>query len=323
MTLEAVRPLKLSEMQEARRRIVGSIVRTPLVRLDLGSGFPDIRLKLENLQPTNSYKLRGAVNAVAMLDEAERKLGVWTISAGNAGQGVAYAARQAEVPCTVVAIETAPTAKIDRMRALGAKLVLVPYETAWRALGERSYPGVMGTFIHPFDDHNFIAGHSTMGLEILEDAPDTAVIIAAIGGGGLITGVASAAKALKPAIKIWGAEPETAAPAALSFSVGSAQVFKDWKASFVDGAGGQSLFPRMWERIKTVVDGSIVVSLQETQDAMRMMAEKARIVAEGAGSLSLAAALSGRAGDGTIVAVVSGGNIDLPKFCELIGRPSS
>ena len=322
MTLETVRPLKLAEMQEARRRIAGSILRTPLVRLDLGAGFPDIRLKLENLQPTNSYKLRGAVNAVAMLDEAARRLGVWTISAGNAGQGVAYAARQAGVPCSVVAIETAPAAKIDRMRALGAKLVLVPYETAWHALGERSYPGVSGTFIHPFDDHNFIAGHGTMGFEILEDAPDATAVIAAIGGGGLITGVASAMKALKPSIKVWGAEPETAAPAALSFSTGSAEVFKDWKASFVDGAGGQSLFPRMWERIRPVVDGSIVVSLQETRAAMRLMAENARIIAEGAGSLSLAAALTGKPGQGPIVAIVSGGNIDLPKFCELIARPA-
>jgi threonine dehydratase len=321
MTIEQVRRLSLAEIQEARRRIAGTILRTPLVPLDLGAGFPDIRLKLENLQPTNSYKLRGAVNAVAMLAEEERKLGVWTISAGNAGQGVAYAARQAGVPCTVVAIETAPAAKIERMRALGAKLVLVPYEVAWRALGERSYPGVTGTFVHPFDDHNFIAGHGTMGLEILEDAPDTTAVIAAIGGGGLIAGVASAVKALKPSIKVWGAEPETAAPAALSFSAGSAQVFREWKASFVDGAGGQSLFPRMWERIKPVVDGTIVVSLQETKDAMRLMAEKARIIAEGAGSLSLAAALTGKAGQGPIVAVVSGGNIDLPKFCDLVARP--
>lgn len=321
MTLEAVRPLKLTEVQDARRRIAGTVLRTPLVRLDLGPSFPDIRLKLENLQPTNSYKLRGAVNAVAMLGEAERKLGVWTISAGNAGQGVAYAARQAGLPCTVVAIETAPTAKIDRMRALGAKLVLVPYETAWRALGDRSYPGVTGTFVHPFDDHNFIAGHATMGVEILEDAPDATAVIAAIGGGGLITGVASAVKALKPSIKVWGAEPETAAPTAASFSAGTAQEFKEWKASFVDGAGGQSVFPRMWERMKPVIDGAIVVSLQETKDAMRMLAEKARIVAEGAGCLSLAAALTGKAGQGPIVAVVSGGNIDLPKFCDLIARP--
>jgi threonine dehydratase len=318
-TLETVRPLMLNEMQEARRRIAKSVVRTPLVRLDLGAGFPDIRLKLENLQATNSYKLRGAVNAVAMLSESERQLGVWTISAGNAGQGIAYAARQAGVPCTVVAIETAPESKLARMRALGATLIPVPYEAAWRALGDRAYPGVEGTFVHPFDDHNFIAGHSTMGFEILEDAPDTVAVIGAIGGGGLITGVASALKALKPEIKIWGAEPETAAPAALSFSMGSAQVFTDWKASFVDGAGGKSLFPRMWERLKPVVEGSIVVSLDETKAAMRLMAEKARVIAEGAGSLSLAAALTGKAGKGPIVAIVSGGNIDLPKFCDLIG----
>ena len=316
--LEPVRPIELPEIREARKRIAGTIVRTPLVRLELGPDFPDIRLKLENLQPINAYKLRGAANAVAMLSESERKLGVWTISAGNAGQGVAYAAKRAGVPSTVVVIESAPASKIERMRALGAKLIPVPYEVAWQALAERAHPGAEGTFVHPFDDHNFIAGHGTMGLEILEDAPDTAAIIASIGGGGLITGVASAIKALKPEIQIWGAEPETAAPAAFSFEKGSPQVFKDWKSSFVDGAGGQSVFPRMWERMKPLVDGFIVVSLDETRNAMRMMAEKARVISEGAGALPLAAALTGKAGNGPIVAIVSGGNIDLKKFCELI-----
>ena len=277
-----------------------------------------MRLKLENLQPISAYKLRGAANAVAMLSEAERRRGVWTISAGNAGQGVAYAARAAGVPCTVVAIETAPAAKLDRMRALGAKLVLVSYARAWQALEDRSYPGVEGTFVHPFDDHNFIAGHATMGLEILEDAPDTAAIIMAIGGGGLVTGVASAVKALKPQIKVWGAEPETAAPAARSFARGSAQEFPEWTATFVDGAGGKSVFPRMWERMQPVVDGIIVVSLDEVKRAMRLMAEKARVIAEGAGALALAGALTGKAGEGPVVAVVSGGNIDLAKFFELI-----
>lgn len=318
-TLETVRPIELSEIRDARKRIAGTIVRTPLIRLELGPDFPDIRLKLENLQPINAYKLRGAANAVAMLSESERKLGVWTISAGNAGQGVAYAARKAGVPSTVVAIESAPQAKLERMRALGAKLITVPYEVAWQALEARSYPGAEGTFVHPFDDDNFIAGHATMGLEILEDAPDAAAVIAAIGGGGLITGVGSAMKALKPEIRIWGTEPETAAPAALSFAKGSPQVFKDWEPSFVDGAGGQSVFPRMWERMKPLVDGYIVVSLDETRHAMRMMAEKARIIAEGAGALPLAAALTGKAGQGPIVAIVSGGNIDLKKFFELIG----
>jgi threonine dehydratase len=316
--LEPVRPIDLAAIREARQRIEKTIVRTPLVRLELGAGSPDVRLKLENLQPINAYKLRGAANAVALLSESERKHGVWTISAGNAGQGVAYAARQAGVPCAVVVIETAPESKMERMRALGAKLIPVPYDVAWKALEERSFPGAEGTFVHPFDDHNFIAGHGTMGLEILEDAPDTAAVIASIGGGGLITGVGSAIKALKPEIKVFGVEPETAAPAALSFKMGSPQVFKDWKASFVDGAGGQSMFPRMWERMKPLVDDYIVVTLKETKEAMRLMAEKMRIISEGAGALPVAAALTGKAGKGPVVAIVSGGNIDLDKFCELI-----
>jgi threonine dehydratase len=316
--LEDVRPVSLDEIRAARTRIGGTILRTPLIRLELGPEFPDIRLKLENLQPINAYKLRGAANAVAMLSSAERARGVWTISAGNAGQGVAYAARAAGVPCTVVGIETAPASKLERMRALGAKLVLVSYADAWRAMEQRSYPGVEGTFVHPFDDHNFIAGHGTMGLEIYEDAPETAAVIAGIGGGGLITGLASALKALNPAIKLWGAEPETAAPAARSFASGSAQPFPEWEASFVDGAGGRSVFPRMWERMHALVEGSIVVTLEQTRRAMRLMAEKSRVIAEGAGALSLAAALTGQAGRGPIVAIVSGGNVDLKKYCEIL-----
>src|SRR5207302_10433041 len=195
--------------------------------------------------------------------------------------------------------------KMERMRALGAKLLPVPYEIAWKALEERSFPGADGTFIHPFDDDNFIAGHGTMGLEILEDAPDTKAVIASIGGGGLITGVGSAIKALKPEIKVLGVEPETAAPAALSFKKGSPQVFTDFKQSFVDGAGGQSMVPRMWERMKPVVDDYIVASLDETKKAMRLMAEKVRIIYEGAGALPVAPALTGKADNGPIVAIVS------------------
>ncbi len=319
MQLPAVRPIDLTSIEAARARIAGTIVRTPLVRLELGAGYPDVRLKLENLQPINAYKLRGAANAVAALAPSERARGVWTISAGNAGQGVAYAARSAGVPCTVVAIETAPESKLERMRALGARLVLAPYEICWKALEDRAYPGVEGTFIHPFDDDNFIAGHATMGLEILEDAADTVAVIAAIGGGGLVTGVGSAVLALKPEIKVWGAEPSTAAPAAASFAAGSAQVFAGWTASFVDGAGGQSVFPRMWERMEPLLAGVIVVTLDEVRAAMRLMAEKTRIITEGAGALPLAAALTGKAGNGPIVAIVSGGNIDLAKFGQLIG----
>ena len=313
-----VRPIALAEVRAARARIAGTCVRTPLVKLELGPGAPDIRLKLENLQPINAYKLRGAANAVALLAPEERARGVWTISAGNAGQGVAFAARKAGVPCTVVAIERAPAAKLERMRALGARLVLVPYAVAWQTLEARAYPGVEGTFIHPFDDDAFIAGHATMALEILEDAPDTAAVIAAVGGGGLLVALGSVFKELRPEARVYGAEPETAAPLARSLAAGSPQSFPEWKASFVDGAGGQSVFPRMWERMKPLVDGSLVVTLEQTKQAMRLMAEKSRVIAEGAGALPLAAALPGKAGAGPIVAVVSGGNIDLSKFCEIL-----
>lgn len=313
-----VRPVTIEEIRAARERIRSVAVRTPLIRLLHGAGQPEIWLKLENLQPINAFKIRGAANAVALLDPAERARGVWTISAGNAGQGVAYAAREAGVPCTVVVIETAADTKVQRMRDLGARMVKAPFDACWQAMENRSFPGVEGTFVHPFDDHDFIAGNATVGLEILEDLPNVKAVVAAIGGGGLVAGIGSAFRALAPSVKILGAEPETAAPGAASFAAGSPQVFDQWQVSFVDGAGGKSIFPRMWERMQGIVDGSIVVSLDEVKRAMRLVAEKTRVIAEGAGALAVAAALSGKAGEGPIVAVVSGGNIDLAKFAELI-----
>ena len=316
--IDPVRPISIDDIEQARGRVSGTILRTPLVKLDLGKDGPDIRLKLENLQPTNAYKIRGASNAVANLSEEARARGVWTISAGNAGQGVAYAARKFGVPATVVAIETAPQTKLDRMRALGATIVPVSYDAAWVAAETHQFPGLDSTFVHPFDNHDFIAGHGTMGLEILEDAPDVRTVIAAIGGGGLISGVGSAIKAKRPDVKVLGAEPETAAPYALSLREGGPRKYDDWQASFVDGAGGKSVTERMWQRMQMVVDGSITVTLDQTRDAMRLIAEKSRTIAEGAGALSLAAALSGEAGEGPIVCIVSGGNIDLSKFAELV-----
>jgi len=318
-----VRPISLAEIEAARTRIAGTITRTPLVKLELGRSRREIYLKLENLQPINSFKLRGAANAVAKLADSRRAEGVWTISAGNAGQGVAFAARQAGVPCTVVTIDTAPPTKVERMRALGATLVKASFDACWEAMERREFPGVNGTFVHPFDDDDFIAGNATMGLEILEDLPSVAVVIAAIGGGGLITGIASAIKGRAANVRVFGAEPETAAPGAVSFANGAASTFDGWQATFVDGAGGKSVFPRMWQRFADIVDGSIVVSLEETKRAMRTLAEKARVIAEGAGALSVAAALSGKVdADGPIVAVISGGNIDLGTFCELIASVS-
>ncbi len=219
--IEPVRPISLGDIEAARRNVAGMVLKTPLVRIELGPNRPEIYLKLENLQPTNAYKIRGAANAMARLSDEERDSGVWTISAGNAGQGVAYAARAAGIPCSVVAIETAPQTKLERMRALGATIIPVSYEEAWRAAETHSFDGVDGKFIHPFDNHDFIAGHGTMGLEIVEQLPEVSTVIAAIGGGGLITGVGSAVKALRPDVKILGAEPETAAPYAYSLEQGT------------------------------------------------------------------------------------------------------
>ena len=313
----------LDEIRAAGRRIAGTAVRTPLVRLE-GTAEPEVWLKLESLQPINAFKIRGAAAAITALPEAERARGVWTISAGNAGQGVAYAARQAGVPATVLVIETAPETKLRRMRELGARLVPAPFDACWQAMDDRAYPGIDGVFIHPFDDHEFIAGNATAGLEILEDLPDVRVVAAAVGGGGLTSGLGAAVKALtrgrEPGVRVVGVEPETAAPAALSYRRGEPLAFPEWQATFVDGAGGKSLFPRMWERMRQVVDETVVVTLDEVRDAMRVLAERARIIAEGAGALPVAAALTGKLGaEGPVVAVVSGGNIDLKKFAELVG----
>lgn len=312
-----MKPITADAIEAARKRIAGTIVRTPLVKLQTGTDGPDIYLKLENLQPINSFKLRGAANAVAMLPPERRAEGVWTVSAGNAGQGVAYAARQAGVPCTVVTIETAPATKVERMRALGAHLVKAPFDACWEAMERGSFPGVEGTFVHPFDDDDFIAGNATMGLEIVEDLPNVATVVCAMGGGGLATGVASGVRARKPNVKIYVAEPETAAPASASFAAGEAAVFEGWTATFVDGAGGKSVFPRMWQRMQGLVDGAIVVSLDEVKRAMRVLAEKSRVIAEGAGALPVAAALRGGL-ENPVVCVVSGGNVELSTFFELI-----
>jgi threonine dehydratase len=312
MMVLPIRPIAVADIEAARERIAGTVLRTPLVRFD-----ENIFLKLENLQPTNAYKIRGAANAVASLSDEARARGVWTVSAGNAGQGVAYAARAFGIPCTVVAIETAPQTKLDRMRALGAKIVPVSYDTAWLACEAHAFEGMDGTFIHPFDNHDFIAGHGTMGLEILEDCPDVRTVICAIGGGGLISGVGSAIKALRPEATVLGAEPETAAPYALSLAEGGPRKFTDWQASFVDGAGGKSVTERMWQRMRPVTDGTITVTLDQTRAAMRLIAETSRTIAEGAGVLSLAAALAEDV-EGSVVCVISGGNIDLAKFAELV-----
>jgi len=313
----AYREIPFELIEDARRHVYEAAIRTPLVRLNYDATPAQIYLKLENLQPIGSFKIRGAYNAVRQLAPEQRGGGVWTVSAGNAAQGVALAARKAGVSCKVLVIETAPATKLEAIRRLGAEIVKAPYDQCWKALGDRSHPAMDGTFVHPFEGDEFIAGNASVGLEILEDLPEVDSVVAGFGGGGLSCGIASAIRARKPGVKILGAEPETAAPLARSFAMGSAQTFPEWKASFVDGCGGQSVFPRMWALASHLLAGSVVSSLQEIARAMKLVAERNHVIAEGAGACAVAAALSGKCGNGKVVAVVSGGNIDLNRFCEL------
>lgn len=335
-------------------------VRTPLVRLNPGGTqrgagespdpgtAPEIWLKLETLQPIGAFKIRGAANAIGSLIEqgllsaprTERGVGappvsepgearesqpqneVWTVSAGNAAQGVALAAKLAGIRCSVLVMDTAPAAKLDAIRRLGADIVQASYEECWKTVETHRSDRMTGRFVHPFDDDAFISGNGTAGLEILEDLADVDAVIAAVGGGGLLAGIGCAIKALKPDVKIYSAEPETAAPLDASFKAGRPVTFEAWQSSFVDGAGGRSVLPSMWPLLRQYVDETLVVSLAETASAMKLAAERCHVIAEGAGACAIAAAMSSRvraSGHRKVVAVVSGGNIDLVRFAKLVG----
>jgi threonine dehydratase len=307
---------------EAREHIYEAAIRTPLVRLNC-DGSAEIYLKLEYLQPIGSFKIRGAYNAVRLLPEDQRRRGVWTVSAGNAAQGVALAARKAGVPCRVLVMDTAPATKLDAVRRLGGEVVKAPFDECWKALAERTHPAMSGAFVHPFEDDEFIAGNASVGLEILEDLPDVDCVVAAFGGGGLSCGIAAALRELGKKVKVYAAEPETAAPLAASLAAGSAQNFPNWKSSWVDGCGGKSVFPRMWDLAHHLLAGSIVCPIEDVRKAMHLVAERNHVIAEGAGACAVAAGLSGKAGSGKIVCVVSGGNIDLSKFSALVTQADS
>jgi threonine dehydratase len=284
-------------------------VRTPLLRLHVDDAPAEIYLKLETLQPINSFKIRGAYNAMAQAPRDELAKGVVTTSAGNMAQGVGWAARELGIPFTVIVPDHAPATKLAAIERLGGSYVKVPFDRWWQALEERSYPGVEGFFVHPVEDEPVMAGNGTIGLEILEDLPDPDRIIVPWGGGGLFTGIASAVKALRPETELRVVELETAAPLAASLAAGEPREI-EYRTSFVDGAGARAVLPKMWGLARPLIDGSDVVTLDETAAAVRLLAERVRVVAEGAGALAVAAALSGRAGGGKIVAIVSGGNID-------------
>ena len=317
-----MREIPLHDIQTAAGAVYDLVVRTPLIRLALppSDHRPDteIFLKLETLQPIGSFKIRGAHNAVRQLSAIEQRDGVWTVSAGNAGQGVALAARHAGIPCSVMVSDTAPRTKMEAIRALGATLVPASYDECWRTVEAHASGRMRGRFVHPFDDDRFIAGNATLGVEIVEDLPHVDAIVAALGGGGLLSGIGSAVKALKPDTRLIAAEPETAAPFATSLRNGCASRFDAWRASFVDGAGGQSVLPTMWPLLSSLVESSLVVPLSDVAAAMRLVADRCHVVMEGAAGCAVAAALSGQI-RGTVVAVVSGGNIDLGRFAELTG----
>jgi len=318
-----MRQISLDAITDAAEHVYQAAVRTPLIKLDLpfaagGAAAPEVYLKLESLQPIGSFKIRGAWNAVRKLTREQTKDGVWTVSAGNAAQGVAFAARLAGVPCSVMVMDTAPLTKLRSIEKLGAAIVKASYDECWKTVESHGSPRMRGHFVHPFDDDDFIAGNATAGLEILEDLPDVDAVVAALGGGGLLSGIGTVMRAKKPTVRVYAAEPETAAPLDLSLKRGEPCYFDAWQPSFVDGAGGKSVLPTMWPLLKSVVDASIVMSLDDIAAAMRKTADRVHVVAEGAGGTAIAAALSGRAGTGKIVAVVSGGNIDLSRFSELV-----
>ena len=313
------RHISIESIRDAATHVYRAAIRTPLVKVDV-PGAPDgieLFLKLEVLQPIGSFKIRGAVNVMRQLTPGELSQGVWTVSAGNAALGVAYAARQAGVPCSVMVMDTAPAAKVDAIGRLGATIVRVTYDEAWKTVEQHGSDRMRGYFIHPFDDDRFIAGNATAALEILEDLPDVDAIVGSVGGGGLLSGVVSTVRALRPQTRVYAAEPETAAPLNASLAAGRPVYFDNWRASFVDGAGGKSVLETMWPMLR-LVTGSVVVSLDEVGRAIRTVAERAHVIAEGAGGCAVAAALSGRAGTGRIVAIVSGGNIDLSRFFDIL-----
>jgi threonine dehydratase len=310
-------PVPLTDIEAARARIAGAAIRTPLVRLHLEDAPAEIYLKLETLQPINSFKIRGAMNAVLLASEQQRSSGLVTASAGNMAQGVAWAARMLGIPATIVVPQTAPEAKLAAIARLGGRVVKVPYDDWWNIIVTSRVEGIDGLFVHPVQDPGVMAGNGTIGLEILADLPDPDAVVIPFGGGGLTVGVASAIKALRPQTQIITAEPEGGAAMAAAVAAGHpADV--DFRASFVDGAGSRRVLDSMWPLAAGLVDRALSIPVDDVAAAVRVVAERCRVIAEGAGALAPAAALTGRAGPGKVVCVVSGGNINLAKLAGIL-----
>jgi len=315
--------IELAEIEAARDRISGAAVRTPLVRLHVAGAPAEIYLKLENLQPVNSFKIRGATNAVLLAAPEQRAAGLVTASAGNMAQGVAWAARELGLPATIAVPEHAPEAKLAAIERLGGRVLKLPYSQWWQVIVDGRIDGIEGLFVHPVQDPGVMAGNGTIGLEILEDLPDPDAVVIPYGGGGLTAGIGSAIRARRPDTKIITAEPEGGAALTAALAAGQpADV--DYQASFVDGSGSRRVLDSMWPLVSQLVDRALSVPVSEVAAAVRLLAERVRVIAEGAGALAPAAALSGRAGSGKVVCIVSGGNINLSKVAEILtGSPGA
>jgi threonine dehydratase len=310
-------PISLVEIKAARERIAGRAVRTPLVRLNVDNAPAEIYLKLENLQPIGSFKIRGAVNALKQMKPSVLSEGIWTASAGNMALGAAWCARQMGLRCTVVVPDTAPEAKLAALRRLGASIVPVSVDEFFETFSTRRREGMQGAFLHAFSDRQVMAGNGTIGLEILEDLPVVDAILVPFGGGGLSCGIASAVRAAGSKVKVFACEPEPASPLTRSFGAGR-EVEGAYQRSFIDGAGAPHLYPEMYELASRLLDGSFALAVDAVADAVRLLAERSRVVAEGAGALPVAAALEGRAGRGRVCCVVSGGNIDSAVLASIL-----
>lgn len=306
----------LDAAREARQNIAGIAVRTPLVKLNV-ENEDEVFLKLESLQPIGSFKIRGAANAMAKAGRDRIARGVLTASAGNMAQGVAYCARRMGIPATVVTPETAPETKLRAVERLGGRIIKVPFEEWWRTFEERSFPGVDATFVHAFDDPDVMAGNGVIGLELLEDLPEIDAVVVPWGGGGLACGIAAVVKSLKPSVRVYAAECETGAPLKASLEAGQ-PVVVHYRPSFVDGIASKTVFPGMLDLARKWLDGSFVMTLDEAREAVRLVAERNRVILEGAAGCAVAAAADGRAGPGKVAAIASGGNIDFGILREII-----
>ena len=314
--------IALAEIERAREVIDGVAVRTPLVRLNVDADA-EIYLKLETLQPVNSFKIRGAGNAILQASDEDLRDGVLTASAGNMAQGVAYAARLRGVPATIVVPEHAPETKLAAIARYGGHVIKVPYDEWWQVLVTGAYEGAQGLFVHPVADDRVMAGNGTIGLELLEQLADFDAVVVPYGGGGLLTGIASAVKASRPEVKFYAVEPATAAPVAATLAAGTPTAV-EYVPSFVDGSGSRELIPQVWEHASQLLDDGFAIPLADVEVAVRTIAERARVIAEGAGALSVAAALTGRVTNARkVVCIVSGGNIDFGVLTRILREESA